>query len=63
MSDVQRCDACGDIRFRHNTEYRLAGSVADVEASSDAIDVRREGHLCNDCAREVAHLIKQLGDD
>jgi len=65
MSDVQKCDACGSIRFRHNSEYELAPRVADPDTSEDAIDVRQSGHLCHDCARKVAQLIKDIhcGDD
>lgn len=63
MSDVQKCDGCGDIRFRHNTTYNLGTAIADVEVSPDAVDVTKEGHLCDDCATEVAELIKGLGND
>lgn len=63
MSDVQRCDGCGDIRIYHHTEYDFETSITDPETSPDAIDIRGSGHLCSECAREVAKTIRNLGDD
>jgi len=63
MSDVQRCDACGDVRFQHNNSYEITGQITDPEVSGDAIDIRSSGDLCDACALEVAQLIDDLGDD
>jgi len=63
MSDVQKCDACGDIRFLHSSSYEITGQITDPEVSPDAIDIRSEGDLCDACALEVAELIADLGDD
>jgi len=63
MSDVQKCDACGDLRFQHNSEYDITTRITDPEVSPDAVDIRPTGDLCNACALEVAKLIDDLGDD
>jgi len=63
MSDVQKCDACGDVRFQHNSEYEITGRITDPDVSGDAIDIRSSGDLCDACALEVAQLIDDLGDD
>jgi len=62
MTDVQRCDGCGEIRFSHASEYSLGRRVADPSTDEDAVDVRREGDLCVECGREVAELINELGE-
>lgn len=62
MTDVQKCDGCGAIRFMHNSSYSFSSKVSDVEASPDAVDITSDGHLCDDCARKVAELIESLGE-
>jgi len=63
MTDVQKCDGCGEIQRYHMTEFDFGHEVADIESYHDAVDVRMEGHLCVDCGKKVARLIKELGDD
>ena len=62
MSDVQRCDGCGDIRHMHHSSYDLKNSIVDVAVSENAIDIRGNGDLCEECAREVAKTIRALGE-
>lgn len=62
MTEVHRCDACGMYRrYMHNT-FSLSHEVADPKTSDDAVDVIQSGELCDDCAREVAELIKEIRD-
>lgn len=62
MTDVQRCDGCGAVRHMHYAGYEMPTDIVDVESSRDAIDIRQEGDLCRDCAREVAKTIRSLGE-
>lgn len=63
MTDVQRCDGCGDVSLYQHNEYEFSDRVTDPDAGPDAVDIIPSGHLCTDCAREVAELIDDLGDD
>jgi len=60
MTDVQRCDACGEVQRTLSNEYSFGGRVTDISASPEAVDITSEGHLCEACAREVAAVIKEI---
>jgi hypothetical protein len=62
MTDVVRCDGCGDVARYQHSSYDLSVSLTDPEADPDAIDIMNEGDLCDECARAVARVIKQRGD-
>jgi hypothetical protein len=60
MTDVQRCDACGTTSRTLPNKYSFGGRATDIEASPEAVDIIAEGHLCDDCARKVAGVIKEI---
>lgn len=59
MTDATICDRCGAVStyIEQVDKYDLPRSVWDTETHEDAINVRGDGDLCEDCSFELARWI------